>query len=190
TQQWNKLEQAGSDVIVILDNPGPIGSVYECLQGHLEDLGACAFPRSEGIARSAQSVQLDAAEEVGTVDVVDLTESICPAPMCVPEIGNVLIYRQGSHLTDTYVRTLTEALGRQLVPLVAQPRHYPDTQTGCCALTPRPAPHPWGGWNDPSPAAGWRSCIAGTPARPCRTRGRPRCPRRPPGRRPRPDRPN
>lgn len=130
TQQWSTLEQAGSDVIVILDNPSPIGSVYECLQGHLEDLGACAFPRSEGIARSAQSVQLDAAEEVGTVDVVDLTESICPAPMCVPVIGNVLIYRQGSHLTDTYVRTLTEALGRQLVPLVAQRSNYPDTQTG------------------------------------------------------------
>jgi len=129
-QQWNKLEQAGSDVIVILDNPSPIGSVYECLEGHLEDLGACAFPRSEGIARSAQSVQWDAAEQVGTVDVVDLTDAICPAPMCVPVIGNVLIYRQGSHLTDTYVRTLTRALGRKLVPLVAERSNYPATKTG------------------------------------------------------------
>src|SRR5699024_5118155 len=126
----NTLEQAGGEVIVLLDDAGPRGSENDCLQGQQEDPSAGAFPRSEGIARSAQSVQLDAAEEVGTVDVVDLTESICPAPMCVPVIGNVLIYRQGSHLTDTYVRTLTEALGRQLVPLVAQRSNYPDTQTG------------------------------------------------------------
>lgn len=127
--QWNRLEDAGIDVIAILDNPSPVGSVYECLQGHLEDLGACAFDRSAGIARSAQSVQLAAAERVESVDVVDMTEAICPAQMCVPVIGNVLIYRQGSHLTDTYVRTLTDALGRRLVPLVAARTGYPATKT-------------------------------------------------------------
>lgn len=33
-------------------------------------------------------------------------------------IGNVLVYRQGSHLTDTYVETLTEVMDERLGPLV------------------------------------------------------------------------
>lgn len=128
-EQWKRLEQAGIDVVVILDNPSPDGSVYACLQGHLEDLGACAFDRSAGIARSGQAVQRAAADRVPGVDVVDLTDAVCPANTCVPVIGNVLVYRQGSHLTDTYVRTLTGALGRQLVPLVAAGSSS-TTQTG------------------------------------------------------------
>lgn len=118
--QWRALVEAGIAVVVILDNPSPGDeSVYECVAAHLHDLGACAFNRAEGIARSGQPVQLAAAALVPQVHTVDLTEDICPEEMCVPVIGNVLIYRQGSHLTDAYVRTLTTALGRQLVPIVA-----------------------------------------------------------------------
>lgn len=117
--QWRALVEAGIAVVVILDNPSPGDeSVYECVAAHLHDLGACAFNRAAGIARSGQPVQLAAAALVPQVHTVDLTEDICPEEMCVPVIGNVLIYRQGSHLTDAYVRTLTAALGRQLVPLV------------------------------------------------------------------------
>ena len=106
-------------VVVILDNPSPGGeSVYECVAAHLHELAACAFDRAEGIARSGQPVQLAAAAQVPGVHTVDLTDHICPDPMCVPVIGNVLIYRQGSHLTDAYVRTLTPTLGSRLVPIV------------------------------------------------------------------------
>ena len=117
--QWRLLVQAGIAVVVILDNPNPDGdSVYECAAAHLQELAACAFDRAEGIARSGQPVQLAAAELVPQVHTVDLTDDICPEEMCVPVIGNVLIYRQGSHLTDVYIRTLTPALGRELVPII------------------------------------------------------------------------
>src|SRR5699024_4050144 len=95
-------------------------SVYECVASHLQDMRPCAFDRADGIARSGQPTQLAAVDEVPGVLTVDLTASICPEEMCVPVIGNVLIYRQGSHLTDSYVRTLTDPLGRQLVPIVAE----------------------------------------------------------------------
>ena len=118
--QWRTLTEAGIAVVVILDNPSPDGDpVYECVATHLRELGACAFDRETGIARSGQPVQLAAAAQLPQVHTVDLTDHICPEEMCVPVIGNVLIYRQGSHLTDVYVRTLTPALGRQLVPVVA-----------------------------------------------------------------------
>lgn len=50
--------------------------------------------------------------------VLDLTDWICPAEQCVPVIGDILLYRQGSHLTDTWVRSMTPIVQRELTPLV------------------------------------------------------------------------
>lgn len=128
---WRQLNEAGIAVVVILDNPSPgEQTVYECVARHLNDMRPCVFDRAEGIARSGQPAQLAAAEEVPGVRTVDLTDSICPEEQCVPVIGNVLIYRQGSHLTDSYVRTLTGPLGRQLVPIVAELTDYGGPEPG------------------------------------------------------------
>jgi hypothetical protein len=48
------------------------------------------------------------------VGIVDLFDAICPTERCPAVIGNVLIYRQGSHLTDTYVRSMTPRLAKAL----------------------------------------------------------------------------
>ncbi|UFU07568.1 acyltransferase family protein [Ruania halotolerans] len=109
---WGDLENAGIPVIVLLDNPSPtLGEpVYECVLQHPSALDECAFSLASGVESSAAPEQVAAADRVAGVDVIDLTDWICPTNMCVPVIGNVLVYRQGSHLTDTYVRTLTEVL--------------------------------------------------------------------------------
>jgi hypothetical protein len=39
---------------------------------------------------------------------------ICPEETCPAVIGDVLVYRNGAHLTRTYVGTLTPWLGEQL----------------------------------------------------------------------------
>ena len=118
---WRQLQEAGSAVVVVLDNPSPgEQTVYECVAAHLNDMRPCGFDQAEGIARSGQPAQLAAVDRVPGVRTVDLTDYICPDQVCVPVIGNVLIYRQGSHLTDSYVRTLTDPLGRQLVPIVVE----------------------------------------------------------------------
>jgi hypothetical protein len=48
------------------------------------------------------------------VHVIDMTDAICPTARCAPVIGNVLVYRQGSHLTATYVESLAPRLGEEL----------------------------------------------------------------------------
>ncbi|MET0838659.1 MAG: hypothetical protein ABWY19_07765, partial [Marmoricola sp.] len=46
---------------------------------------------------------------------VDLNRWICPpGDRCPPVIAHTLVYRQGSHITATYVRTLTPMLHRAL----------------------------------------------------------------------------
>ncbi|PYF99412.1 Peptidoglycan/LPS O-acetylase OafA/YrhL, contains acyltransferase and SGNH-hydrolase domains [Georgenia satyanarayanai] len=120
-ERWEELAELGIPVAVLLDNPAPPDlSVYECVAENLQSLEECAFDRETGIAESAALTQRAAAERVDTARVVDLTEHVCPAEECVPVIGDVLVYRQGSHLTDTYVRSLTPVLARELVPVVEE----------------------------------------------------------------------
>jgi peptidoglycan/LPS O-acetylase OafA/YrhL len=117
-KQWAKLENRGIEVIVLLDNPGPEKNAYECVAKNRKRVDACAFPRGTAIERSAAPTQLSAAAALPSVSVIDLTPSICPNDPCAPVIGGVLVYRQGSHLTDTYVRTLVPQLQAALEPLV------------------------------------------------------------------------
>ena len=48
--------------------------------------------------------------------LVDLNPWVCPTESaCPPVIDQVLLFRQGSHLTATYVRSLTPVLHHALV---------------------------------------------------------------------------
>jgi hypothetical protein len=51
--------------------------------------------------------------------LVDLTRWLCPAPDdlggCSPVVGGVVVNRQGSHLSGSYVRSLTPILHHELV---------------------------------------------------------------------------
>ena len=119
-ERWQQLIDAGIPVVVLLDNPNPgdLAPVYECVAEHPDDLAACTFDREEGLSRSGARVQLEAAERVEGVSVVDMNDLICPTETCVPVIGNVLVYRQTSHMTATYATSLREPLAERLVPVV------------------------------------------------------------------------
>jgi peptidoglycan/LPS O-acetylase OafA/YrhL len=106
---WTRLEDAGVKVVVLADTPQTGMDVYACVAEHPDDLTACSYERDHGVRASGAPTQQAAAEQAG-VPFVDLVDFICPASECVPVIGNVLIYRQGSHLTKTYVETLAPRL--------------------------------------------------------------------------------
>ena len=48
------------------------------------------------------------------VTMVDLDDAICPTTSCAPVIGGVLVYRDLTHLTKTYVLTLAPRLAAAL----------------------------------------------------------------------------
>lgn len=115
---WGQLRDEGIPVLVILDNPSPGISVYECVAENPEDLAACTFDRATGIEESSAPGQQEAAERVPGTRTIDIRDNICPEEVCVPVIGNVLVYRQTSHITNTYALTLEPQLARKLVPAV------------------------------------------------------------------------
>jgi peptidoglycan/LPS O-acetylase OafA/YrhL len=116
-KDWKAVTDAGIPLVALLDNPSPPGDrpVYECVAQHLRDLPKCAFDRRRAVAESAAPAERAAARLVPSVGVVDMSSVICPdATRCAPVIGNVLVYRQGSHLTTTYVDSAVPQLSDRL----------------------------------------------------------------------------
>ena len=109
--RWTELIEAGIPVVVILDNPGPDQPIPECVADNRTDIGSCAFMLEA--AWSAAATQRRALEMSDDAHVIDMTAYICPDD-CPAVIGNVLVYRQGSHLTRTYIDSLAPVLADQL----------------------------------------------------------------------------
>lgn len=115
TDYWGALEQAGVEVAVLADNPHPGGELYTCVEENPADYAPCAFSTREGGGTPALRA---AAEAEPKVDFFDFTPWLCPDTRCPAVIGQVMVYRQGSHLTATYVRTLLPVIRSALVPAV------------------------------------------------------------------------
>lgn len=117
--RWRQLNELRIPVGVILDNPNPQSDVYECVAQNREALSRCAFELEPAVDKSGAQAQRAASNMVGVdIDVIDLTDLICP-DQCPAVIGNVLVYRQDSHLTRTYVETLTPYLADRLAGITA-----------------------------------------------------------------------
>lgn len=120
-ERWSTLTDAGIKLIVMRDNPNPPQSlqpVYECVDQHRDDVAPCAFSRAEGEELSGERAQFTAAKDVPGVEVVDLNDYICPGDVCPPVIGDVLVYRQGAHLTETYIESLEPMLEERLAAVI------------------------------------------------------------------------
>ncbi|WP_159085781.1 acyltransferase family protein [Aeromicrobium chenweiae] len=113
---WKTITDAGIPVVALLDNPAPANQpVYECVAQHAKDLAECSFDRKTGVAESGAVAALRAAKQVPAVKVMDMSDTICPdGGRCSAVIGNVLVYRQGSHLTMTYISTMRKQLADAL----------------------------------------------------------------------------
>lgn len=116
---WSELADQGTRVIALSDNPQPnsLGMpVYECVDQHRDDpISACSWDSTDG---SGSAVMRLAAQETEGADYLDMNPWVCPDARCSGVWRNVLTYRQGSHLTKTFVLALAQPLADQLAPLV------------------------------------------------------------------------
>lgn len=115
---WGQLVDAGSEVYAFVDVPRPRNdpTAVDCVAASYEDPRACGVSREDAMVD--REVVTEAAALVPEVQVIDLTDNICEADFCPAVIGNVLVYRDVNHLTDTYIRTLIPYV-RDAIPLTA-----------------------------------------------------------------------
>ena len=113
---WTQLEAVGTRVVAISDSPGPADGldqpVYECADDHPGDLMSCAFRSSDGGGTEALR---EATRLAPGRPWIDLNPWVCPQTAegrCPVVVGSVLVYRQGSHVTNTYVETMAPIIQR------------------------------------------------------------------------------
>ena len=83
----------------------------DCLAGG-GDTVSCGVPRSAVLAD--QNPTLDFVGRFPGLHPLDMSDAVCRADYCRAVEGNILVYRDSHHISATYMRTMTDELGRQL----------------------------------------------------------------------------
>jgi peptidoglycan/LPS O-acetylase OafA/YrhL len=114
---WKPLLDRGTPVVAIRDTPAPKIDVPECVSQNESNLLACAVPREQASDNRGLAL-VEATQRESRAALVDLNEYICPGASCAPVIGNVLVYRDLSHITATYAKSLGPILNERLTSVV------------------------------------------------------------------------
>ncbi|WP_309229901.1 acyltransferase family protein [Blastococcus sp. TML/M2B] len=115
-EAWAPFVAAGIPVVSLRDTPRPDVLVPECVAENQDRLSSCAMDRDEILW--ADGPEVTAATGTPGVELLDLTQWICPADSCPAVIGGVVVYRDGNHLTATYARTLGSMVSDELAALL------------------------------------------------------------------------
>ena len=111
TDQWRRLDEMNIDVLALRDLPRFPTPFPECVAR----IGAenCKFDVEPSHDPTDPSAGLDDVPD--NVAFADLTPYVCPDDECPAAIGNILVYRDSSHLTDTYAVTLAPVVERTIL---------------------------------------------------------------------------
>ncbi len=107
------LSSSTSSVVVLSDTPYPASDIPDCLSAHLHDATACTTGRDQALAHRLTDVERDAAEQAGAAYVA-VDDLVCGPVRCPVVVGNLLVYRDNSHLSTPYVRWVAPGLASRL----------------------------------------------------------------------------
>ena len=101
-------------VVFMGDNPVPRQHVPECVAANLDDVRPCQTDVPHAYTYFDRHEAVNAAVRNADYPVVDPQPWVCAPDGCPPVIGNVLVYRDPSHLSVEYVDYLTPLIATVL----------------------------------------------------------------------------
>ena len=117
---WSKLAEHGIPLAFILRNPEVVPvtddldreRLYDCVQTNPKKLTACV-----GEAKyKTPKIQREIVESATVhVELIDVNRYVCGNKRCPAVIGGALVYRQGIHMTRTYVESLAPRLADEIL---------------------------------------------------------------------------
>ncbi|MFC5141895.1 acyltransferase family protein [Actinomycetospora rhizophila] len=113
---WRELDELGIPVVAVRDNPRFDHRPSECFETYGRGAAPCEIPRAELLAPDPPYALRD--DVPSNVAFLDLSNELCTPATCPPEIGNVLVYLDDNHLSASYSRTMSTAVGTQLPALL------------------------------------------------------------------------
>lgn len=120
----SRFTNSALPVVLIRDNPRPAIKPAVCLsraafQGRRID-SACPYDRSEVLNEAIFAVELRAMKSRPNSYIIDFTDWFCTDAKCLSYRNEIIIYRDGNHLSRSAVLALAPALEEQLVGIVTQ----------------------------------------------------------------------
>jgi hypothetical protein len=117
-----QLTAGGQRVEFLADTPYPKADVPTCVSEHLADVRACSVTRAQAYHASAlytdRHSQVVTTLEQARMKVIDPVDWICSGTTCPVIVGDTLVYRDDSHISNTY----STELAPLLAPLLATPK--------------------------------------------------------------------
>jgi peptidoglycan/LPS O-acetylase OafA/YrhL len=106
------LAQQGAPVRFIRDTPHADFNVLECLaQSEWDGRTRCpVIDPAAALYPEIYAAEVRGAAAFGNVGFIDMSDQMCNAGECFPEIGGVIVYRDRDHLTATFNRSLAPTL--------------------------------------------------------------------------------
>jgi hypothetical protein len=84
--------------------------------GHLDNVGACNLHRKDIYLAPGRLPAVAAALKAAHITAVDPVNWFCTSQGCPAIVGNILVYRDGSHMTAHYSRWLAPMVAPLFVP--------------------------------------------------------------------------
>ena len=114
-----KLNAAHIPTLMLRDTPGMRFDVLKCLSrveaGSLP-IAACEVDRRIALRDDVFRVVKEVAGNLPHVATLDLSNFICDEHVCPPMRGKRIVYRDSSHITDSFARSLADDINPLLLP--------------------------------------------------------------------------
>jgi peptidoglycan/LPS O-acetylase OafA/YrhL len=113
----SRLTAAGLPVFAIRDTPrfdrrgGVLGP--DCIAASPDKATECSAPRAQNFDPIDPTLAIR--DKVPGVRFADYTNYFCNQTVCPAVIGNIVVYKDGNHLTQTYAKTLTPMIEKDFL---------------------------------------------------------------------------
>jgi hypothetical protein len=117
---WKPLADLGVPIVAVRDNPRHSEDPISCLERARDITPMTCATKEKDVLGNFDAFQKTAGTVKGS-KLLDLSDYYCRDGICPAIIGGVTVYRDVTHLTVTYSKTLAPYLHRELVDIGALP---------------------------------------------------------------------
>ncbi len=120
TETMSRLAPLSDRMVVLGDNPPSSTGPAACLSNHLRSANECAAVPEDVVATGRIDVERRVATDVGGT-FVDTTSWLCTPTGCPLMIGDILLYRDSTHLSTVAASWFRPLLEASLLPVLDTP---------------------------------------------------------------------
>ncbi|MDR6326315.1 SGNH hydrolase domain-containing protein [Actinoplanes couchii] len=111
---FKAIRHRDTRLVLIEDTPWPGKDVPDCLATHSRNASRCARPAGESFAFPARQALVSQQAKALGVTVIPTGQWFCTAEVCPSVVGNIVTWRDNSHISTRYATMLAPLLDARL----------------------------------------------------------------------------